>query len=435
MTVPPPPKRRTRRRWLIGLAIGAGALVALVAAAILAAVIGAAVGGSVTAKPDETAVSPGTDAPADAQRRAFYSFGHTAQTVPVPVPQPAVIEQRLPFRPTVEAGKYRVVVRNLDYRGDVDGTATLAVDSIYLGPNAGDGRFDLSSTVRLSGAGTIAGSDALTTEWFDASTLRLGPDGEYLLGVSFSAPAGSQLGVSPAVGWVRSGAPAGPLTADANRGEYVRAGMFLDIAIEFAFDDPDRSVPVVAVLGHSLNSGANANPAVPHDGEESAWHQIWAREHGGVASSMSAVGSWTANFLPTSPKWALASAVDPDYVAIWSSSSDLVAGATLNDVGVAWVAVIDEARRVWPNAKIVAFTEPPRGAQGAGEATRNAWNEFLRTKPAQLDALVDVDVLVADPSDPSVLDPEINGDDSHMSPAGNARVAAAFAQAIGEAGR
>lgn len=421
-----------RRRALWIVLVSAAVIVVLGLVAGLAWIIGTAIGDAARGTPDETEVAVAASAPDETERRALYSFGHTSQTTPIPVPAPAVIEQRTPFQPTAEATRYRIVVRNLDFRGDVVVRNPVTVHSIYLGRHAGDGLFDEAETARLSAGGELINGEPLTTEWFDADTLPLGPDGEYLLGISFSAPASTQIGLSPAVGWVRSGVSEGSMANDANLGEFGRIGMFLDVSIEFSFDDPEGAVPVVAVLGHSLNAGANDNPQVDHEGETSAWHQIWAREHGGIGSSLAAVGAWTTNFLPDSQKWALARQIDADIVSIWSSSSDLVSGAPLDDVGVAWVAIVDQVRRAWPDAKIVAFTEPPRGASGEGEALRIAWNDFLRSMPDQIDALVDIDEIVADANDPSVLASQYDGDGSHLSPEGNARVAQAFADAIAQ---
>ena len=345
------------------------------------------------------------------------------------MPAPAVVEERVPFVPSVDATRYRLVIRNLDYRGDKMVANPVQVNAVYLGKQGSEkGLFDTSATARLSTGGKLVDGKALVTDWFDASAVPMTAGTSYLLGVSFSAPLSTQIGVSPAVAWVRSGLANGAMTTKANRGDFTLQGGYLDISVEYAFDDPEHKIPVVSVLGHSLNAGANQK--VPHEGEISSWHQQWARQNGGVASSMAAPGSWTADFLPDSAKWALAPKIDADYVVVWASSSDLVAGTSVNDVGSAWVAVVQKAQQEWPNARIIAFTEPPRGAKGDGENARGQWNEFLRSNPTQVACVVDVDRAVSDPSDPHVLDPKYNGDGSHMSPAGNAFVGVLFQDAL-----
>lgn len=422
-------RARTSRRTLLIVSIVVAACVVLAAGGFVSwVVIGMAVD-SAKGKPDTTPVAAAADAPAAGDRHALYSLGHTSATLPISVPAPGVVEERVPFIPSVDATRYRLVIRNLDYRGDQMIANPVQVNAVYLGKQGAEkGSFDGAATARLSAGGKLTDGKALVTDWFDASAVPMTAGTSYLLGVSFSAPTSTQIGVSPAVAWVRSGVANGPMTTQANRGQFTLQGGYLDIAVEYAFDDPEHKIPVVSVLGHSLNAGANQK--VSHEGEISSWHQQWARQNGGVASSLAAAGSWTSNFLPDSPKWQLAPEIDADYVAVWASSSDLVAGTSVNDVGAAWVALVGKAQQEWPNAKIIAFTEPPRGAEGEGEEARNQWNAFLRTNPSQVACVVDVDRAVADPADPHVLNPKYNGDGSHMTPAGNAYVAELFQEAL-----
>lgn len=364
-------------------------------------------------------------------RRSFLSLGHTSSAVPAPVTAPDVIDQRMPFQLTVPADRYRIVIRNIDYLADLAAKGTLSVTSVYAGVSAGDGRF-AEPAVALVGETELAGSGFLVSDWIDADNFPVTVGDSGLLGVTFAPRPGATLGVNPGVGWVHMGAPRdGDGVGASEPGTFTRAGAYLDIQIEYAFDDADRTVPVVAVIGHSLNAGANQNPDVPHAGEESSWHQQWALAAGGSAASLAAAGAWTPNFVPDSPKWRLATAVDPDVVTIWSSSSDLVSGTSPADVGAYWEQVVDEARARWPRAWIVAFTEPPRvGAEGIGETNREEWNAFLRTIPGGIDAVVDTDAALADPKDPHRLNPAWNGDGSHLSPTGNAKVASLFEETL-----
>ena len=414
------PRKRKRRAlvWMI---------VIVVALALLAA------GGFAAASylrmwaqgsPDATEVAMPVAGPDSGLRRSFYSFGHTSTAIFLQTASPKVVEQRLPFQLGVVPQQFRVRVENIDYLGD-ERLGDIEIQSVYLGHMTGEGEFE--TDVRLSGREETRNSK-FVTDWFDQETMQLDTDEEYLLGISFSAPAKTRVGVAPGVGWIRQGTENGALVDDKNRGAFQRAGTYLDISIDYTFEGED--VPVVAVFGHSLNAGANQNPDVPHKGEVEVWHQLWARDHGGSAASFAAAGAWTANFLADSPKWDRAADVDADYVAIWASSSDLVAGTTPDEVGSYWVALIAEARERWPDAQIVAFTEPPRGADGEGEQFRRQWNDFLRTSPEQIDVLVDTDKLLADPKNRRVLSPDYDGDGSHFSPAGHEAVARAFAKAI-----
>ena len=386
------PRKRKRRAlvWMI---------VIVVALALLAA--GGFAAASylrmwVQGSPDATEVAMPVAGPDSGLRRSFYSFGHTSTAIFLQTASPKVVEQRLPFQLGVVPQQFRVRVENIDYLGD-ERLGDIEIQSVYLGHMTGEGEFE--TDVRLSGREETRNSK-FVTDWFDQETMQLDTDEEYLLGISFSAPAKTRVGVAPGVGWIRQGTENGALVDDKNRGAFNRAGTYLDISIDYTFEGED--VPVVAVFGHSLNAGANQNPDVPHKGEVEVWHQLWARDHGGSAASFAAAGAWTANFLADSP----------------------------NEVGSYWVALIAEARERWPDAQIVAFTEPPRGADGEGEQFRRQWNDFLRTSPEQIDVLVDTDKLLADPKNRRVLSPDYDGDGSHFSPAGHEAVARAFAKAI-----
>jgi hypothetical protein len=270
--------------------------------------------------PDATEVAMPVAGPDSGLRRSFYSFGHTSTAIFLQTASPKVVEQRLPFQLGVVPQQFRVRVENIDYLGD-ERLGDIEIQSVYLGHMTGEGEFE--TDVRLSGREETRNSK-FVTDWFDQETMQLDTDEEYLLGISFSAPAKTKAGIAPGVGWLRQGIENGALVDDKNRGAFNRAGTYLDISIDYTFEGAD--VPVLAVFGHSLNAGANQNPDVPHKGEVEAWHQLWARKYGGSAASFAAAGAWTANFLADSPKWDRAADVDADYVAIWASSSDLVAG-------------------------------------------------------------------------------------------------------------
>lgn len=380
--------------------------------------------------PDPRAVAAPAQAPDEAAERSFYSFGHSLAALDLSLRDGEVVEQRLPFRMSAEAERFRVHVRNDDFLedrelGDVD------LVSVYLGAAGEDGRFD-GEGVRLAAEEAVT-ADGFRTGWFDAGALPLTPDREYLLGVSFNPRADAEVGLASGVGWIRQGTESGSMAEDGNRGDWVAAGTYLDLSIEYSLAEEDRGAPRAAVLGHSLNAGANQNPEVPHRGEESVWHQVWAREEGTTAASLAAPGSWTTQYAPGSPKWRDADQVDADVVAVWASSSDLVSGTDPEIVRGYWTSLIAEAERRWPGAKVVAFTEPPRGAEGEGEEMRRRWNDFLRTEPDAVDALVDADRLLADPLDERFMAAEWDGDGSHFGPEGHRLIAEAFGEAVDRA--
>lgn len=402
-------------QWLLALAALAMLLMAL-----------AGCGPRPVPVPDETPVAAPAKAPEADARRTFFTFGNASGVIESTIASDETIELRLPFSLGVPASKFRVRIDNVNFLLD-ERLGDFAVESVYLGASDGDGNF--VAPVRLSGP-VASRESSVVTEWFDSSAFDLVADEDLLLGVSFSVPKGAAMAAAPGVGWVRTGVPNGALALSENRGSFTMASTLLDMTIEYTLAPEHADTPLVAVIGHSLNAGANLNPNVPHAGENNAWHQLWARQHAGAAASMAAPGSWTPHYAADSPKWERAALVDADVLALWASSSDLVSGTDPQIVREYWLGVIDEAKKRWPGVRIVAFTEPPRGATGEGEQYRNEWNAWLRTMPEPIDALVDADALVQDPSDPSRLLPEADGDSDHFSPHGHQLIADAFAKAI-----
>lgn len=403
------------------------ALSALLVAVVLLVLTACTPGGDpTTSGTDETPVLAARESLESSGRKAFFAFGNAVGSAEPQLAEGELIEMRLPFELGVAPDAFRVRVDNVNFLED-ERLSDFDVESIYLGITDGTGNF--IDPVRLSGP-QHSSDGAVVTGWFDVSELELPADEDLLLGVSFSLPPTSSLATAPGVGWIRVGLPNGSMALDENIGEFTMAGTFLDIDLEYTVAEPVAEAPITAVIGHSLNAGANQNPQTPHDGENSAWHQLWARQHHAMAASMAAAGSWTPHYVPESTKWERAEAVDADVLALWASSSDLVSGTDPSIVREYWQGVIDDAKQRWPGVRIVAFTEPPRGAQGQGEQFRIAWNTWLRSMPDQIDALVDADALLADPSNPNVLAPTLDGDGDHFSPAGHQVIADAFAQAV-----
>lgn len=379
------------------------------------------------AVPDETPALTAADAPAgDHERTAFFAFGNAVGAANSKLRTGEVIEMRLPFQLGVTPDAFRIRLDNVNYLED-ERLGDFTLESLYIGTSDGAGNF--IEAVRLSNV-TASADSTIVTGWFDKSQFELLAGQELLLGVSLHVERGKPMGTAPGVAWTRVGVPNGPMTDSANLGRFTTTGTFLDIDLEYTIDAPREQAPIVAVIGHSLNAGANENRDTPHFGENSAWHQVWAREHGAAAASLIAAGSWTPHFVPESPKWYRAAAVDADILALWASSSDLVVGTDPSIVEEYWQDIIDEAHRRWPGIRIIAFTEPPRGAEGLGEQFRHQWNAFLRSMPPQIDALVDADALLADPSDPTLLAGEVDGDGDHFSPRGHQIIADAFAVAV-----
>jgi hypothetical protein len=107
-------------------------------------------------------------------------------------------------------------------------------------------------------------------------------------------------------------------------------------------------------------------------------------------------------------------------------SSDIAGGdgsAGAIDIAKASLGtVIGKARELWPSARIIVTTCPPRQASsGAQETARLAVNTWLTSSPFGADQCVDLDMQLRNGASPSRLRTEYDsGDGDHWSPRAHA---------------
>lgn len=383
--------------------------------------------------PPPTASSGSATAPAG-DRLADYTFGHTAAAVTPGGPDaPTELTERLPFRLGTEVTSMRLHVRNWDYIGDRPLPGTVNVSGIAVGRAAsaeipGDSSGFAGDPAVFSAGTTLTDGEEYVSDWVGAGTIGFDSGEPFILSLGFSAAAGVEIGAAGSVAWLAATAEPAAVTTPQSLGVYSMSASFLDIWLEYTTSSDQK---LIVVAGHSLNSGANSNTAEhPHAGENDAWHQVWANEHDGLAASLSAPGSWTTNFPVDSPKWELYQGLDPDAFVLWSASNDLAGGQSIEVLKTAWLAALGRAHGLWPDARLFAFTEPGRGLTGQLEQNRLQWNEWLTSDTSGRFTVIDTAALLSDPSHPGDLNPDIDGDGIHPTPAGYHLVADAFAGAF-----
>ncbi|PPF88255.1 hypothetical protein C5B96_02965 [Subtercola sp. Z020] len=438
-------KRPAATLLIVGSAIAM--LVAGIAAVLVVALVvsnlrapGAPTAGAPTAGAPPAAEPPGAGAgsgsatPPPGERLADYTFGHTAAVVAPNGPgAPTELTERLPFRLGADVTSLRLHVRNWDYIGDRPIPGAIDISGIALGRAAsaeipGESSAFAEAPLLVSPGSTLTDGEEYVSDWLDASSIGFENGVPFILSLGISAPAGVELGAAGSVAWRAGSAEPALVTRESSVGDYSMDASFLDIWLEYTLTSDEK---LVVVAGHSLNSGANSAAAEhPHAGENSAWHQLWANENDGLAASLSAPGSWTTNFPPDSPKWELYDGLQPDAFVLWSASNDLAGGQSIDVLRSAWLAALGRAQERWPDARLFAMTEPGRGLTGPLEANRVLWNASLRADTSGLFTVIDADALLSDPDRPSLLDPAIDGDGIHPTPAGNQRIADAFERAL-----
>ncbi|UDF12636.1 SGNH/GDSL hydrolase family protein [Antiquaquibacter oligotrophicus] len=357
-----------------------------------------------------------------------YSFGHTIGVAEQFADAPIDALQRLPLELAATPTSLRVHIRNWNYLSDEPVQGSLTVTDVWLGQQAADGPGYATAPAHLAAGGTIVDGATYTTPWVSADELDLEAGVPQLLSIGLRSDAGTALAVTGGVAWVDFFGSSGLGGRTDAIGQFTGSFSLLDVWVEYTVDE---DTPRLVVLGHSLNSPGNIDPAAhPHEGEKDSWPQLWAQANGGAASTLSASGSWLLSYPVESPKWTTFEGMTPDFVTLWAASNDIASAQPIEAVRVAFLTMLDRARALWPEAKIVAFTEPPRGNTSELDAVRVEWNEWLLSNEVGLFAVVDVATPLADPGDPLVLRPELTSDGSHLSLAGHELVASLFADAV-----
>lgn len=372
---------------------------------------------------------PGSDTVGDG-RLADYSFGHPTVVAEQFATAPLDAVQRLPFTLSADATSFRVHVRNWNYLTDQPVAGALEIGGLWVGEQGRDRRSSAYSEApaHVAEGGTIIDGATYTSPWISSDDVPLEADTPMLLSMGLRAEHGVALAATGGVSWLDMlGASKIGGVRDA-LGTWNPGTSLLDVWIEYTVAP---ETPVLFSIGHSLNAPGNMDPvASPHDGEMTSWPQRWAQSADGAASTLAVPGAWTTSFGPESPKWLTYGEAAPDYVTIWTSSSDLASGRSVSDVRLSMQVLVERARKLWPDARIVSFTEPPRSNTESADASRREYNAWMLTQPLGIDAVIDIDRHLTDPGDPLTLRADFSADGVHLNAAGHELVAGLVEQAI-----
>ncbi|MDO9398871.1 MAG: SGNH/GDSL hydrolase family protein [Herbiconiux sp.] len=422
---------RLRARTLLAVA-AVCAVIALVAAGVsvwaVATDAGRSADAASVAGPPEATASPGsrlTRTIGSPERTADFSFGHTIGHLQ-PSPGAAIdASMRLPFELGVNAGAFRVHVRNWQFDSEQVFDSPVTLTGLYVGKQREGGTEGLTGEFAGTPTGLVGTAnlpaEGYVTEWIDPSRFDLQARTSYLLAVGFQAAAGATLATTPGISWLAvDGGGSARAPAAGVQGELGSLSYF-DIWIEYSYAG---DAPVLLSVGHSLNAPGNGDEAAfPTRGQKTSWPQQWALGNRAVAASMAAPGSQTPVFNPQAAKWDEFAGIEPDIVTVWAASNDIARGRPLADIQRDWSAILDTVHARWPDAVVYAMTEPPRSLGAAEEQTRLAWNDWLAGLPGGLDGLIDADRALRDPFAPSQLRSDVDADGVHFNARGHALIA------------
>lgn len=384
------------------------------------------------------AVPPGGGGGGDSTRTGVFQFEHPNNAIAFG--SAVQLNQRRLFILPHDASRFRLHIQNRNHLADTNATGTLSNLTAYIGEakmdaTSGDWVGEtISAPVALTLSGTsLSAGNIVTSNWVAPASFPVTANKRCVISLGWSVGSTDQVCVGGGMQYYTfdrttagTASPAGLSRAD-NQG-------FLDLLLEYEF--ADDAAPVIMVVSNSLSGGGNV-ASVANRGDLDAWRQQWALAQRGVVGDLSVGGAWANDFAAASPKWSyysrLATPLDIAAVVFAATSSSDIAGSgssdettIVNAAKSAMIAAVKKAETLWPNARIILTTNPPRigSTAGAKDNARLTVNTWLASSPIGAEQCVDLEYFLTDGAVPARLHPLVDsGDHEHWSPRGHSRFA------------
>lgn len=304
---------------------------------------------------------------------------------------------RIPFRVPVRPLRWRVLIRNANFRTNTRYPGQVKLRAVAVGGMArrNDGALspDFASTTEFLNGIKILADELMVADmgsgWASAwNSEALVPGFDYLLSVGYLTNR-QDVHLSMGGGWWTNGnAGDATLTSDATVTKTIR--LPFDICLEF---EADKTVREDVLLGDSISAGSNANFPVLEAPLAMAGRAVGrpTRQHGfGGAGFKEWLGpNWGD---PHTMKWREITNYGPaDSAVIALGNNDIHAGndlTTLKDQMSQLTVLVSE--RI--SASIIACTVTPRATWAGTEKDklRRAFNDWLCTLPTGITEIADI---------------------------------------------
>lgn len=340
---------------------------------------------------------------------------------------------RIPFQVPVRARRWRIVIRNANYRTNTVYPGAVTLHTVALGGGSRDGNGNLTSSFAPV-AGFPSGlrllvSDTMVEDmgagWSSGwASGDLAPGTDYMLSIGYQTN-GQPVHVGMGGGWQTNGNPnnAG-LVNDPTAAAAIR--LPFDVRIEYTTDDTAQQD---VLIGDSISAGSNATFPVLQ-----APLAIASRVDGRAARLYgfggAAFGEWIgANWGdPGSMKWLDVTAYGrADRAVIALGNNDIHAGRNYSQLQADLRALIALVReRVSTNIVVCTVTPRTAWAGTARENIRAAFNDWIRTYPDGITAVADTARAVEDDTGHAPRTDYVTTDGIHFNTAGSTALANAI---------
>lgn len=367
-----------------------------------------------------------TDLPAPpASNGTSGGSGSGYKTVPLALTLPSVgnsttsITQRSERHPmswNAPINRFRVHIRNGEYRIGQFATGAIPFTGLWFGPQGANPGDYASAPTLLHGAFTTpADGGEWVSRWFPYS---LAAGAKYMLSYGFTVTAGQKFYYHVGNSFATN------MAADASAvdGPPGSGLPLLDVWIEA---ETLAGTPVIGSLGDSISCGVGATSPV-----QDSWLNKYAFEKKALPVHYGGSSETLANSLDVNmEKWTRWSGMArPDALIMALGSNDIFTGATLATVQANMGNVIAAVRAYVSDSVHLGTITPRTGVTGAQEDVRRSFNAWAKTLPLGTRDVFDFSAAVS--SDDETIIPEFDADGIHMTTAGYAAMSGAIARPV-----
>lgn len=316
--------------------------------------------------------------------------------------------------------RWKIHVRNFDYRLNTALTGTVTLTGVYFGEH------DMTTTptyaFKASPAPSLIASGVTMVdgaEWVSPWINKpLEADKEYLLSLGFTGASGQEFYIQVgSVGADASNGNAGNVAAPSGTGAAT-----LDVWIEA---ETYATTPSFAVLDDSTGSGVGATYKL-----RDSWPTKYAKARKALPVHYTASGDSYNAYTNTSwGKWTRWQGLDkPDALIAALGNNDIFQGASLATLQ-GWVNTVIPAMKAITSNNFYWGTVFPRTTlTGATETVRRDFNTWMRTLPHGARDCFELAAAIS--LDDETINPAYDADGVHLNSAGDAAVAAAITRPV-----
>lgn len=340
---------------------------------------------------------------------------------------------RTPFTVPTRVRKWRVVIRNANYRTNTAYAGGVTIRTLCVGTADHDAAGAITSSFTPSGTfpsglriilrdASVADMGAgYTSPWV---TSELVPGVDYMMSLGYQTNR-QEVHLGMGGGWWTNGNPMNAELTSGPTGAAVKRLPF-DIRIETVLDTDD---PVDVIIGDSIAAASSATLPVREAplaiANRSAGRAVRTHAFGGAAMSEWIGVNWGD---PASMKWTDVTNYGPaDRVLIALGNNDIHAGTNLTTLQANLATLVGLVRERLTSTVLVATVTPRTAWTGtANETLRAAFNNWLRSFPAGIDGIVDQAAAVENEAGNAPRADLVATDGIHFTSSGTAALASAI---------